>query len=90
MEMEIESKAYKFNEKNYTFECWYLKEPSGEALIRITKDDKVVREFLFPSYKIYNITAHADDIIKGLENESDEGLRIAGSDGLFGNAYQGE
>ena len=40
-------------------------------------------------YKVFNIPAHIDDIVEGLERNSDSGLRIAGSDGLGGNAYQG-
>jgi len=48
----------------------------------------MVRDFLFPSYKIWNIAAHADDIIDGLEQGNDKGLFIAGSDGLGGNLYE--
>ena len=81
--------AYKGNHKGYVFTGTYLIEPKGQALIEIEKDGKLVKEFLFPAYKIFNIPAHAHDIIEGLEQDSDSGLRIAGSDGLGGNAYQG-
>jgi hypothetical protein len=71
----------------YRFVATYLKEPAGDALIEIFKGDKLKKEFLFPSYKIYNIAAHAQDIAVGLDKESDEGLRVAGSNGLGGNCF---
>ncbi len=89
-EIKIEKEAYKTTHKGYVFTAIYLLEPKGQALIKIEKDGVSVKEFLFPAYKIYNIAAHADDIIMGLEQSSDIGLRIAGSDGLGGNSYAGE
>lgn len=72
----------------YRFTATYLEEPNkGEALIQIWKGDDKVREFRFPSYKIWNIMAHHTDIIEGLEKDSDEGLKVAGSTGLGGNLY---
>ena len=83
----IEEVAFEFNEGKYHFKATYLKEPKGDALIEIFKNGEIVREFLFPSYKIWNIAAHAEDIIGGLEKESNKGLYIAGSDGLGGNHF---
>ncbi len=80
--------AYKGNHRGYTFTATYLTEPKGEALIEIEKDGKLIKEFLFPAYKVFNIPAHRDDIVNGLERDSDEGLQAAGSDGLGGNSYQ--
>jgi hypothetical protein len=79
--------AFEHECRGYEFKATYLHEPKGNALIEITKDGETVREFQFPAYKIWNIAAHADDIVDGLEQESDSGLRVAGSDGLGGNAY---
>ena len=78
-----------FNEKvkNYNFKATWLNEPKGESLIEIIKDDVIVKEFLFPSYKVFNIIAHAQDIIDGLEEKNDNGIYIAGSTGLGGNVY---
>ena len=84
----IDQVAYEFNEKDYHFKATYLKEPKGESLIEITKNGELIRDFLFPSYKIYNISAHARDIVEGLENESNEGLLLAGSTGLGGNVFK--
>lgn len=81
--------AYKGNHRGYVFTATYLLEPEGEALIEIEKDGQLVKEFLFPAYKIFNIAAHVNDIVDGLENNSDVGLRIAGSNGLGGNSYPG-
>lgn len=83
----IEKVAFEGDLRGYHFKATYLIEPKGEALIQISKDDKMIREFLFPAYKIWNISAHADDIIDGLEKENDSGLLIAGSNGIGGNAY---
>lgn len=85
----IESVAFELDEQGYHFKGTYLKEPNGMALVEISKDGKMVREFLFPGYKIWNIAAHAYDIVDGLEQSSDSGLYMAGSNGLGGNAYQG-
>ncbi len=60
---------------------------NGDSKITILKNGKIVREFLFPSYKIWNIPAHDEDIIDGLNKDNDEGLKIAGSDLLGGNLY---
>lgn len=72
---DIEHKGYRFKSSE---------KEKGDSLIEISRDGTVLKSFLFPSYKIWNIPAHADDIIADLES----GLRIAGSDGLGGNAYQ--
>lgn len=77
----IDKVAFGGEKQEFNFKGTYLKEPKGDALIEISKDGKVVREFLFPAYKIWNITARADDIANGLKQESDNGLYIAGSDG---------
>jgi len=84
-----EKVAFEGEKRGYYFKATYLIEPKGDSLIEISKAGKLIREFLFPSYKIWNISAHVDDIIDGLEKDNDSGLRIAGSDGLGGNAYGG-
>jgi len=82
-----DKEAYNEITEGYTFIATYLTEPKGSALIEIKKDDKLIKEFLFPSYKIYNILAHAKDIADGLNQDSDSGLYEAGSNGLGGNSY---
>ncbi len=87
--IKIGKVAFEGEKRGYYFKATYLEEPKGEALIEILKAGEIVKEFLFPAYKIYNISAHADDIINGLEQESDSGLYEAGSNGLGGNSYSG-
>ena len=88
MENIIKEKiAHKGNHRGYTFTATYLTEPAGEALIEIHKGKELIREFSFPAYKIFNIAAHAEDIVNGLERDSDSGLYIAGSTGLGGSVY---
>ncbi len=87
-EIVKEDVAFEHEWKGYHFKATYLTEPKGDALIEITKDDELIKEFLFPAYKIWNIAAHADDIVMGLEQQNDSGLYVAGSDLLGGNAYQ--
>ena len=87
--MVIDTIAFEGDKQEFHFKATYLKEPKGKALIEISKDGQMVKEFLFPAYKIWNIAAHAKDIVAGLVQDSDEGLYIAGSDGLYGNVYNG-
>lgn len=79
--------AFTVEDRGYRIEAWYLSEPKGEASVEITKDGAVVKSFLWPAYKIWNISAHAEDIVDGLEQGASDGLYVAGSDGLGGNVY---
>lgn len=72
--------AFDGEEGGLRFVAWYLVNPNGEALVEITRDGKVVKTFLWPAYKVWNVAAHASDIAADLN----EGLAIAGSDGLDG------
>ena len=85
--IEVDKVAFEGEKHGYNFKATYLKKPKGDALVEITKGDEVVCEFLFPAYKIWNIAAHAYDSAIGLNEGSDNGIRIASSDGLGGNTY---
>jgi len=84
--MEIDKVAFdgpKTPDRGYTMRISYLKEPnSREALVEIFKDDNLVRQFMFPAYKIYNLPAHFSDIVDGEIENSDRGYQIAASNGL--------
>ena len=41
--------------RGYVARAWELPDSKGDALIQIAKGDSVVREFLFPAYKVLNI-----------------------------------
>jgi hypothetical protein len=73
--------AFDITEHGYRFVATYLTEPKGDALIEIFRGEELVRSALWPAYKIWNIAAHTPDIAADL----DEGLTVAGSNGLGGN-----
>lgn len=68
----------------YKICAWYLKEPENDCLVKITQSGNLVREFLYPAYKVWNLAAHASEIIASEIEKNSEGYRCAGSDGLGG------
>lgn len=88
---EIESIAFegpKEPDRGYTVRASYLKKPhDGDALIEVMKDDVVIRKFLFPAYKIYNISAHFSDIVDGEIEKSSRGYEMASWDGISGATF---
>lgn len=60
--MTKEKLVFEIEDRGYTCKAYYLKD-SGDALIEIFKDEKLLREFTFPAYKVYNISAHFNDIV---------------------------
>jgi hypothetical protein len=85
--MEKEKLAFERNEnyKGYNIKAWYLKEPNnGNALIEIFKDGKIIREFNFPAYKIYNLAAHFEDIVESEIAQNTKGYEEAAWDGISG------
>jgi hypothetical protein len=85
-EYEIEKLAFESKEadRGYTVKAHYLITPKADALIEIFKDGVLVRKFLFPAYKIWNIAAHFSDIVDGEIADSAHGYLMASSDGLGG------
>lgn len=76
---------FEVNDRGYTAKAFYLKNTEtskGDALIQISKDGKIVREFLFPAYKIWNISAHFSDIVDSEINSDDQGYRMAAWNGI--------
>ena len=88
-EYKIEKVAFESKEpdRGYTVKGSYLIEPKGEALIEIFKDGVILRKFLFPAYKIWNIAAHFSDIVDGEIENNASGYHMAASDGLGGHAH---
>jgi hypothetical protein len=88
--MEKGKMIYKTNpDRGFVFTAWDLPDSKGDALIEVERDGEIVRSFNFPAYKVWNIPAHADDIIHSELEKNKDGYRIAGSDGLGGNAFNG-
>lgn len=85
---EVESVAFegpKAPDRGYTIRASYLKEPhAANALIEIFKDGQLARRFLFPAYKIYNLSAHFGDIVDGEIEQSAKGYEMAAWDGISG------
>ena len=84
-EKEREEPQFDISDRGFNVKCWYLKDTEtqkGDALVVITKDGNLLREFIYPAYKIWNIAAHFKDIVDGELKNSDEGYKVAGSTGL--------
>ncbi len=75
------------SDRGFVFKAWELPEAKGDALIEVERDGKLLREFTFPAYKVWNIPAHSEDIIQSELEKDVDGYLIAGSDGLGGNVF---
>lgn len=73
--------------QGFVFKAWDLPDSKGDALIEVLRNDDLVRSFKFPAYKVWNIAAHANDIVQSELNKDTDGYMIAGSDGLGGNVF---
>jgi len=85
-EKEQSNPLFDLTDRGYNVRAWYLKNTEtekGDALVEIRKGD-LIKEFIYPAYKIWNIAAHFSDIVTGEIEGNDEGYRIAGSTGLGG------
>lgn len=84
MSYVIDKLAFESKEpdRGYTVRAQYLVEPKGDALVEVFKDGALVREFLFPAYKIWNIAAHFSDIVDGEIAKHDGGYRAAAWNGI--------
>ena len=72
-------------ERGYVARAWDLPDSKGDALIQISKGDSVVREFLFPAYKVWNIAAHLPDIVDSELAKDCSGYEAAASTGFGGS-----
>jgi hypothetical protein len=64
IDVRIDRLAFKTQvDRGYQAKTFYLIEPQGDALVEIYHDGKLLRLFLFPAYKIWNIAAHFKDIV---------------------------
>ena len=74
-------------DKGFVFRAFDLSDSKGDALVEVERDGRVIRSFNFPAYKVWNIPAHANDIIQSELDKDTKGYEIAGSNGLGGNAF---
>ena len=74
-------------DRGFVFRAFGLETGKGDALIEVERDGKIIKSFTFPAYKVWNIPAHANDIIESELAKKTDGYYVAGSDGLGGNAF---
>jgi hypothetical protein len=83
MEKDILEWSRKQDYKGFNIHCWRLKgNPHKDVLIEIWKDGKILREFLYPAYKQYNLQAHFEDIVEGELQNSTSGYEAASWNGI--------
>ena len=86
---ENDTPEFDIDDRGFNVKAWYLEDiadSKGDALIVIKYGDTLIREFIFPAYKIWNIAAHFRDIVDGELSKDDKsrGYAIAASTGLGG------
>ena len=87
--MEKENLIYETKpDRGFLFRAIDLPESKGDALVEVERDGKVIRSFKFPAYKVWNIAAHANDIIESELSNNVRGYLEAGSYGLGGNVFR--
>ncbi len=74
-------------DRGFVFRAFDLLNSKGDALIEVERDGKVICSFNFPTYKVWNIPAHANDIIRSELDKDIKGYEVAGSNGLGGNVF---
>ena len=87
-EKETDKPVFDFTDRTYNVKAWYAvntETEKGDAIIEIKKDGHIIREFIFPAYKIWNIAAHFSDIVDGELEKLAQGYQVAASDGLGGH-----
>lgn len=91
---EHEKPEFDITDRGFDVKAWYLKDvetSKGDALIEVRYNDKAIRSFVMPAYKIWNIAAHFSDIVDGelSKNDKERGYEIALSTGLEGMVITG-
>ena len=83
---EVQKVAFETDiDRGYMLRASYLAPPhQADALIEIFLNGELLRRFLFPAYKIYNLSAHFFDIVNSEIENNPNGYRMAAWDGLSG------
>jgi hypothetical protein len=66
----------------FTLHVYWLTKPKGDALVEIRKDEQPYRRFLYPAYKVFNLSAHWEDIVQSEIQGNLAGYDLAGWDGF--------
>lgn len=86
-EKEKDKPEFDITDRGYNVKAWYVKDTEtekGDALIEVRKGEEIIRQFIFPAYKIWNIAAHFRDIVDSEEEKNIDGYKTAASNGLEG------
>ena len=88
IEQRKQKKVFNIESRGFQAQCWYLsdtEESKGDAYIEVKRSGNMLRAFIYPAYKVFNIAAHFEDIIDGeLSKDKASGYAVAGSTGLGG------
>ena len=65
MSRRVDKVAFVTNpDRGYTITASYLLEPNKrDALVEVCKNGAVVKEFLYPAYRVWNIAAHSGEVV---------------------------
>ena len=88
-EKEKEEPIFDITDRDFNVKAWYLKdseEHKGDALVEIKYNEHLIRSFIVPSYKIFNIAAHFSDIVDGelSKDDKERGYEMAAWNGISG------
>src|SRR5882672_12272608 len=90
-EKEKDEPQFSVDDRGFNVKAWYLKDNpgldlKGDALIEVRYGEQIIRQFVCPAYKIYNIVAHFGDIVDGelSKDDKERGYLLAGSTGFGG------
>ncbi len=68
IEQRKQKEVFKIESRGFQVQCWYLSDTEtskGDAYLEIKRAGTLLRTFIYPAYKVYNIAAHFEDIIDG-------------------------
>lgn len=83
--LQNETLAFAHNKdyKGFNIKAYYG--DGKDARIEIIKDGEIYKEFLYPAYKIFNLSAHFRDIVDGELEKSDAQIVISNN---YGNEHE--
>jgi type II restriction/modification system DNA methylase subunit YeeA len=59
----VEKLAFEQSDRGYSITAYYLETPKADALVEIKYEETMIRKFIYPAYKIWNLAAHFSDIV---------------------------
>ena len=80
MLIAIDKVAFDIQEpdRGFTMKAYYLNVPRGDALVELYRDGLPYHRFLWPVYKVFNLSAHFSDIVDDEISRNFPGYDLAG------------